>query len=112
MRDEDNIDSSLIPPPSSLDSMRPRRLGARSAIGRVVVLRRHQLPANGAEDSLIGRAGEIDKMLTIFVSVECDDESIDTEGHGAAEEAIFRREVLFAQVRDGIEQAAVANIQR
>ncbi len=75
------------------------------------LIRRIELFADGAEDALVGRGGEIDQMLTVLVAVEGDDEAIDPESHRPAQVLILGREVVFAEVRDGVEQLAVRGVE-
>src|SRR5947209_6039244 len=91
------------PHPGGAVVLLPRRLG------RLVLA--HQLLADGAEDALVGGGGEIDQVLAILVAVEGDDEAVDAEGDDAAQVAVLAGEVVLAEVRDGVEQLAVAHVE-
>src|SRR5207248_8816635 len=87
----------------------PEQRGTRNEELLVLLIRRHQLLADRAEDSLIGEGGEVDEVLAVLKSVKDHDEAIDAERHRPPEKAILGREVVFAEVRDRIEELAVAD---
>src|SRR5260370_42052356 len=66
-----------------------------------------KLIADRPQDLLIGERREIDQMLAVFVSVEDDDEAIDPKRHRPSQKLVLGREVVFAEVGDGVEKAAV-----
>src|SRR5437016_3136516 len=93
--------------------LRPWRRLIRPRAWTVVrqLVGRDELLADRAENALIGRAGEIDQLLPLDESVERDQKPIDAKRDRASHVLVLGREVVFAEVWDGIEQLAVANVE-
>src|SRR5881296_902665 len=72
----------------------------------------HELLADRAQDALIGERGQVDQVLAILVAVENDHEAVDPKRHRPPQESILGGEVVFAEVGDGIEELAVADVER
>lgn len=66
-----------------------------------------ELGADCGENPLVGRDRLINESLPVSESPEGNHESVQTECHRSSEEAILCREIVFAEIRDGIEDPSV-----